>query len=678
MLFQNIDILWITFCAGIVFMMQAGFMCLESGLTRNMNSINVAMKNVADISLAFLVFWLFGFGLMFGESYQGVIGVSLFLIEQREISANVLTMFLFQAMFCGAAVTIISGAIAERIKFSSYLVITLVIASVIYPVVGHWVWGGLLGGTSGWLAEKGFIDFAGSSVVHSLGGWSALALLIIIGPRKNRFFADGRPRKVEPSNLPMAMLGVLILWFGWIGFNGGSVLAFNDSVANVIVNTMLAGSAGLSTGLFLERWIYRHYSPKSCINGALAGLVAVTASANIVSGTDALIIGAVGAIVALALDVLLLRFKIDDAVSAVPVHLGAGVWGTFAVALFANDQLNNGLNTLEQLTIQGLGVLVCGLWAFALTYIICSTINYFHPLRISDAVENEGLDLAEHRVGNGVCDLIKVMYANTPKQAHGQAANTGEYSSTSPASSLYTPDLDLTEFTQREIQSNKTRYETIANFSPVGIFNLDAEGKCLFVNDIWEGIFDLSYDECVGQNWLNYSGDNKVMTQWQKWALDIVRQKEVGREEIVFRNDGEQLEIYVQILPEISDTGTLKGYVGTVSDITERVRELLEFERGNKMESADFISAGISHDPGAPLTTGSNNKQPQDTVRDFLSLQKLYTQLINQVLSGRNPNALINEIEKRSSENNIEFFMEQIPTSIEEILQGVNKPAEPA
>ena len=471
----------------------------------------------------------------------------------------------------------------------------------------------------------------------------------------------------------MAMLGVLILWFGWIGFNGGSVLAFNDSVATVIVNTMIAGSAGLITGLFVERWIYKYYSPKSCINGTLAGLVAVTASANVVSTADAFIIGAIGAMVAFAIDVLLLRCKIDDAVSAVPVHLGAGIWGTFAVALFGSQQqLNTGLNTLEQLSIQGLGVLVCGLWAFGITYLVCGAINYFYPLRISSEVEEDGLDLSEHRAGSGIFDLIKVMYSNSNSNDLNQPAEVDPFTTSGQAAYLYNQTLESFDLEKSNLQTNKTRYETIANFSPVGIFNLDSEGKCLFVNDTWKEIFKVDYADCVGQNWVNYTGDNELMTQWQQWAFDIIRQKEVGREEVVFRSDGEQFEIYVQVLPEISETGILKGYVGTVSDITERVKEQLDFERSNNLESADFMAAGLSHELNSPLHAArSSGKLPQDKVKEFLSLQKLYTQLINRILAGRSPDALILEIEKRSNENDIKLFMEEIPTAIEEILEGV-------
>ena len=238
-----LDIAWILISAGFVLLMQAGFMCLESGLTRSKNNINVAIKNIADFGISIVLFWGFGFALMFGASQGGLFGSSHFLTSFRGTGPWLASFFLFQAMFVGTATTIVSGAVAERMRFGSYLLFAAILSGLIYPLFGHWAWSGALGGSyTGWLAGMGFRDFAGSSVVHSIGGWVALAAVIVIGPRTGRFPKDGPPANIQGSNFPLALLGTLLLWFGWIGFNGGSAMGLSDQVPGIIARTMLAGA----------------------------------------------------------------------------------------------------------------------------------------------------------------------------------------------------------------------------------------------------------------------------------------------------------------------------------------------------------------------------------------------------------------------------------------------------
>lgn len=275
--YLTIDILWILLCSGLVFSMQAGFMCLESGLTRSKNSINVAVKNFTDFGCSVALFWAFGFALMFGTSFQGWIGGSGFFLK-TDLPAFDLAFFLFQAMFCGTATTIVSGAVAERMKFGSYLLIACLISGLIYPIFGHWAWNGVNhGALMGWLGKLGFVDFAGSTVVHSVGGWVSLASLPIVGARAGRFPKFGKAEKIHGSNLPISVLGALILWLGWFGFNGGSTLALNEDVARVIVNTVLAGVAGMMTALITGWWSREIPEVDRLINGSLAGLVGITA-----------------------------------------------------------------------------------------------------------------------------------------------------------------------------------------------------------------------------------------------------------------------------------------------------------------------------------------------------------------------------------------------------------------
>ena len=240
-----IDSIWILISAILVFFMQAGFLCLETGMVRNKNSINVALKNLTDFIVGIAIFWLFGFGFMFGSSFNGIIGINQFLWDSND--PFTISFFFFQAMFCATAVTIVSGAIAERVKFSSYLLIVIVTSCIIYPVIGHWVWGGALSdGREGWLEALGFRDFAGSAVVHSVGGWVSLSCLLIIGARRG-VFKDGKPVRIPWSNAPIVILGTMILWFCWFGFNGGSLLTFNDQTSLIIVRTLLAPVAGAIT-----------------------------------------------------------------------------------------------------------------------------------------------------------------------------------------------------------------------------------------------------------------------------------------------------------------------------------------------------------------------------------------------------------------------------------------------
>ncbi|PJZ58235.1 ammonium transporter [Leptospira barantonii] len=409
----NFDILWIILSSGLVFFMQAGFLCLESGLTRTKNSINVAIKNITDFGIATLIFYAVGFGLMFGKSANGFFGIDTFFPEFSTQDPNVAVFFLFQLMFCGTAATIVSGAVAERMKFGAYIVVTAVISAFIYPIFGHWVWGKDLTQwevSTGWLGRLGFIDFAGSTVVHSVGGWVGLAAMKILGNRSGRYGEDGSIRNITGHNLPLAMLGTLILWLGWIGFNGGSTLAFTAAVPKIIVNTMFAAVSGMASSL-IYGWIRLQYAEATLpLNGALAGLVAITASCHAVSSIDSVVIGLVAGILMFETRSFLDRIKIDDAVGAIPVHLAAGIWGTLAVGIFGNlEILGTGLGRLDQIQVQLIGIASCGALAFGLSYIILSVINKFFPFRVSEQNEYKGLNYTEHRATTELIDLFLEM-----------------------------------------------------------------------------------------------------------------------------------------------------------------------------------------------------------------------------------------------------------------------------
>ncbi len=419
-----VDTLWVIDCAILVFIMQAGFMCMESGLSRYKNSINVALKNAADFGVSVVIFWLFGFGIMFGTSYKGLFGTDLFLFKTD--IAEWMTYFVFQAMFVATAATIISGAVAERMKFVGYLLITILATGIIYPLVGHWAWSSsylanmqgaeaqLLIATetsrhTGWLSDMGFVDFAGSTIVHSVGGWIALSAVLILGPRIGRF-SEANKGKFTGSSFPLAVLGTLILWFGWFGFNGGSNGAMDDAVPLILINTFLAAAFGLLTGLTTSFIMFKKPDAFYVILGPLAGLVAITAGCNSMTSLTAIFVGIVGSLIAIGVNELLNKFEIDDVVGAIPVHLAAGIWGTLAVGFFSDlEILGTGLNRLEQIKIQFIGVGSIGLFAFLGSYILLKILNYFYPLRVSALHEELGLNIAEHNAVSVEHDLISIL-----------------------------------------------------------------------------------------------------------------------------------------------------------------------------------------------------------------------------------------------------------------------------
>lgn len=404
------DVLWILICSALVFLMQPGFMCLESGLTRSKNSINVAAKNLADFIFSAFSFWALGYGIMFGLEYGGFVGTDSFFTSFNS-SPYLTSFFVFQTMFCGTATTIFSGAIAERMSFSAYLIVAEILSVIVYPLFGNWAWNGLeYGDLQGWLGARGFIDFAGSTVVHSVGGWVALAALLVVGPRSGRFDSDGTVREMNPSNLPMSVLGTLLLWFGWLGFNGGSTLALDHSVPLIVANTILAGAAGGVTCTLLGWFKSRIPRVNNLINGSLGGLVAITANCHVVSGFDAVIIGGVAGPLCILAENFLERVKVDDAVGAVPVHLVCGIWGTLAVALFGDPELiGTHLGMSEQFMIQLTGVISAFGVAFLFPYILLKGIDRIHPLRVSLEDEEIGLNITEHGARTDLLDLFEAM-----------------------------------------------------------------------------------------------------------------------------------------------------------------------------------------------------------------------------------------------------------------------------
>ncbi len=395
-----VDMMWLIMTGALVFFMQAGFALVETGLTRAKNATNIIMKNLMDFSIGCIVFWMLGWGFMYGkDALGGLIGVSDFFKGPMDDPTFYRDWF-FQVVFAATAATIVSGAMAERTQFKSYLIYTAFISALIYPISGHWIWGG------GWLANLGFHDFAGSTVVHSVGGWAALMGAMILGPRTGKYVkVDGKVSvKAFPGhNIPLAALGVFILWFGWYGFNPGSTLSgMSVDISRVAVTTTLAAGAGAVGALFFS-WIwFKKPDASMTMNGALAGLVAITAPCAVVSPGAAVVIGIIaGIIVVLSVEFIDKVLKIDDPVGAVSVHAVNGVFGTLAVGIWGNVEgtavgvLHGG--GFHQLGVQALGALAAAAWVLASSAILFLAIKAIFGLRVSEKEELVGLDLSEHK-----------------------------------------------------------------------------------------------------------------------------------------------------------------------------------------------------------------------------------------------------------------------------------------
>ena len=387
-----LDLMWIVICGILVFFMQAGFTLVETGFTRSKNAGNIIMKNLMDLCIGSLGFWAIGYTIMYGDSIGTFIGSpSLFFSD----SENMHNLF-FQTVFAATAATIVSGAIAGRTKFTTYLIFSVVMTVIIYPISGHWVWQG-----DGWLTELGFIDFAGSTVVHSVGGWAALIAAILVGPRLGKY-TNGKSNAIPGHNLVIGALGIFILWLGWFGFNAGSQLAISgdnaNAVAGIIITTNLAAAAAAVTAMFVSWGLYGKPDISMTLNGALAGLVAITAGCAVVSPLGAAIIGVIaGVVIVFSIEFIDKKLKVDDPVGAISVHGVCGALGTLLVGVFATD---GGLlygGGFDQLGVQAIGVLAIGVWAIVTSFVVLYILKKTIGLRVSKEEEVDGLDIHEHK-----------------------------------------------------------------------------------------------------------------------------------------------------------------------------------------------------------------------------------------------------------------------------------------
>jgi len=402
---RAVDTVWTMVGAMLVMFMQPGFALVECGLTRAKNAANITMKNFADFGVGAICFFVLGFGLMFGDSLSGIIGTNLFCLSGNDPTTDdgmwTLTFFFFQSVFCATSATIVSGGIAERMKFSGYLLVSMLVSLIVYPISGHWAWNGLFG-AGGWLGNLGFIDFAGSSVVHSVGGAIALAGAIVLGPRIGKYSKDGKARAILGHNLPMAGLGVFILWFAWFGFNCGSTTAADMTLGIIAVNTNLAACAAFCTSMLTVWCKTGKPDPSMCFNGVLAGLVGITAGCAEVSPVGAICIGAIcGFVVVCSVFFIDQKLHIDDPCGAASVHGVCGFLGSTLVGFFAAPGYGTCTGLLygggfHPLAIQLLGAACYVAWAFICGLIIFKIVDAIMGIRPTPEEELKGMDITEH------------------------------------------------------------------------------------------------------------------------------------------------------------------------------------------------------------------------------------------------------------------------------------------
>ena len=401
----NANIVWTLLAAMLVMFMQAGFTLVECGLTRSKNAGNILMKNMLDFAVGTMLFLMIGYGLMFGGDFLGIFGTDGFFLSfidgpssDRDFD---ITFWFFQSVFAATAATIVSGSVAERTRFQAYIFVSIIVTAIIYPISGHWAWGGLTG-NAGWLESLGFIDFAGSTVVHSLGGWVALAGAIAVGPRIGKYLPDNTPRAIPGHNVPMAGLGVFILWFGWFGFNAGSTTMADGSIGYIALNTSLAGCAGMITAMITVWLKFGKPEASMTMNGILAGLVGITAGCSELSPFGAILVGAVcGVAVVLSIGFIDSKLRVDDPVGAISVHGVCGAIGTLSVGLLASPDFGSATGffyngNISLFATQLIGVIAFFIWAFGAGTLCFRTVNALVGLRVSHFEEAKGLDITEH------------------------------------------------------------------------------------------------------------------------------------------------------------------------------------------------------------------------------------------------------------------------------------------
>ena len=600
----DLEVGFVLVCSAMVFLMQAGFCMLESGLVRAKNSINVAVKNLMDFGVSLLAFGMIGFTLMFGASCWGLFGSDgiAYWLDDKLTS-----FFIFQMVFCGTASTIVSGAIAERSKMRTYLFIVLILSGLVYPLIGHWCWGGVLGNTGkGWLANFGFVDWAGASVVHVTGGFAALAAIMAIGPRRHY-----RSRKLTSGHsLPLAVLGVFLIWFSWWGFNGGSGLNAHGNVALVILNTNLAAVAGLITSAIWSIWKTNKINVVNVICGSLAGLVSITAACHAVSPFAAVAIGAIGAGLSLQAIAFLEKSPFDDAVGAFGVHGVSGIWGTVAFGLFASPSALRAGSRGAQIGIQLLGSLVTAAFAWGSVYCALKLISKFMKLRVRAGEEKQGLNVIEHGATNELTDLLMTM----SEHKQGNFVATVEIDTDSEVGQVaseynkvvkrFHTEVSQHKNTNEYLDSERMRVRSLLEHAGVGIYQLDTEGRFQSTNKTLLQICGFASASTL----IDSEATFQLPWHSDETRSEITQQLQSGGsvknlETLYDTQTGEEVWLLEHIVPIHDSNGVLVSWLGTVNDISERKKAMMmeiEVAEAKSAAKGDFL-ANMSHEIRTPL-----------------------------------------------------------------------------
>ncbi len=577
---ESYDIAWVLLCAALVFVMQAGFCCLERGLSRTKNNIDVvAIEPLLGFAISSSMFWLVGFAMTFGPSWHGIVGGGGIAFDATDPGS--LTFFVFQLMLCATCAAIVSGAVAERMTFPGYLVVTALVAALIYPVVGHWMWARPDFGLAGWLATLGFIDFAGSTVVHSTGAWVALAAVLAIGPRLGRG-ASERPGRGH--DMPMVMLGVLLLWFGWFGFNGGSTLGVTAAIPMILVNTALAGAFGAVGALGLSWYLRGRADVLFTMKGSLAGLVAIAAGADVLTPPTAALIGVVAGMATVLSSQRFERLGVGDVVGVVSIHGVAGVWGTLAVALFADLAVfGDGASRGHQVLVQLAGIGSCFAWSFGTAWLALSVLARWLPLRAR---------AAEEIVGQNVADHARTQPPDLARAMEWQSA-TG----------------DFREDVAEALGASEERMRLIVESALDAVITMDVEGRITSWNKRATSMFGRGPDEVMGCDLgetILPAGDREEHVR----ILETYRSTGGGRasnrniEFTALHRDGREFPIELAIAPVKAQNGVL--FSAFIRDVSERTHSREELVRAKDAAEAlartksEFL-ANMSHEIRTPM-----------------------------------------------------------------------------
>jgi len=611
---KSLDMVWVLVAAGLVLFMQVGFMLLEAGLVRSKNSINVAQKNLLDLAVSVLIFACFGFSLAFGAGGGWFAGFDTRLFGLSDLDSWELTIFAFQVMFCGTAATIISGAVAERMRLSSYIWCSVLTAGLIYPVFAHWAWGNaLFSDATAILANAGFVDFAGSTVVHGTGAWIALAACTILGARKGRFGPDGRAFRIQGHSSVLATSGALVLFVGWLGFNGGSTLAASWQVPMILANTVVAAASGTAAGYLLGRYMDKVILPENSISGLLGGLVAVTAGCHVLTPSGALVIGAAGGAVAVIGSFFLERvLRIDDPVGAIGVHGFAGVAGTLGLALLAPaDRLPLGAH-LPQFLVQLTGAAACFVWSFGAGWLLLGVLNRIQPLRLDAASEDLGMNEAEHgtRLGIGhVEDALDRLIAGKADLSMRLEVSRGDDSER--LTRLFNALMDTVQNEEKALsraadarrsREEAERLSALANATFDAIV-ISVDGRILDGNRTFEELIGYGIDELEMRGLYEFV-DNKLAGTLEE---HLIKAEKEPREVTLVSRSGERVPVEIRT--------RVISYRG----IPTRVSALVDLRERKKAEAQILHLA--QHDPLTDLPNravfNAELKQTIGKCRDF-------------------------------------------------------------